>query len=62
MRCIPIDLSKIFPMELSEFKNSISVESYDENTAENNRNGYVAENRIASKLSEVSIPNFNSTN
>ena len=35
MRCIRIDLSKIFPMEPSEFKNSISVESYDEKTAEN---------------------------
>ena len=35
MRCIPIDLSKIFPMEPSEFKNSISVKSYDEKTAEN---------------------------
>ena len=37
MRCIRIDLSKIFPMEPSEFKNSISVDSYDEKTAENYR-------------------------
>ena len=35
MRCIRIDLGKIFPMKPSEFKNSISVESYDEKTAEN---------------------------
>ena len=35
MRCIRIDLSKIFPMEPSEFKNFISVESYDEKTTEN---------------------------
>ena len=35
MKCIQIDLSKIFPMEPSEFKNFISVESYDEKTAEN---------------------------
>ena len=41
MRCIRIDFSKIFPMEPSEFKNSISVESYDEKTSENHRNCYV---------------------
>ena len=35
MRCIRIDLSKIFPIKPSEFKNSISVESYDEKTVEN---------------------------
>ena len=35
MRSILIDLSKIFPMEPSELKISISVESYDEKTAEN---------------------------
>ena len=35
MRCIRIDLSKIIPMEPSEFKNSVSVESYDEKTAGN---------------------------
>ena len=40
MRCIRIDLSKIFPMEPSELKNSIRVESYDEKTAENDRNCY----------------------
>ena len=46
MRCIRIDLSKIFPMEPSEFKNSISVERYDEKTSETDRNRYVAEKRI----------------
>ena len=35
MRCIRIDLGKILSMEPSELKNSISVESYDEKTAEN---------------------------
>ena len=35
MRCNRIELNKIFPMEPSEFKNSISVESYDDKTAEN---------------------------
>ena len=50
MRCIWIDLRKIFPMESSEFENSISVESYDTKTAENYRNSYVAEGCIVSKL------------
>ena len=35
MRGILIDLSNIFPMEPSELKISISVESYDEKTSEN---------------------------
>ena len=48
-------------MNPSKFKISISVEGYDENTAENYRNGYVAEKRIASKLSKISILNFNIT-
>ena len=39
---ILIDLNWIFTMEPSEFKISIVVESYDEKTAENYRNGYVA--------------------
>ena len=50
------------PIKPSEFKTSISVESYNEKTTENYRNGYVVEKRIVSKLSEISIPNFNSTN
>ena len=50
MICIRIDLSMIFTMEPSELKNSISVEKYDEKTAENYRNYYVAEKRIFSKL------------
>ena len=43
IRFILIDLSKIFPMKLSEFKFSNSVKSYDEKTDENYRNCYVAE-------------------
>ena len=35
MLWIWIDLSMIFPMEPSELKKFISVESYDETTAEN---------------------------
>ena len=62
MRCIRIDLSKIFPMEPSEFKNFLSVESYDEKTAENDRNCYLAENGIVLKLSKISILNFKGTN
>ena len=62
MRYILIVLNYIFPMKLSEFKIFISIESYDEKSAENYRNCYAAENRIASKLSQISIPNFNSTN
>ena len=38
-------------MKPSELKISISVESYDEKTAENYRNCYVAEKRIVYKLS-----------
>ena len=41
----------------SEFKISLSVE-----TAEIDRNCYVAEKRIISKLSKISIQNFNNTN
>ena len=37
---IVIDLSWIFPLEPSELKISISVESYDEKTAENYRYCY----------------------
>ena len=50
----------IFSMKPSE--SSISVESYDEKTAENSRKCYVAEKRIDSKLSKISISNFSSTN
>ena len=41
---------------------SISVKSYDEKIAENYRDCYVNRKCIVSKLSEISIPNFNSTN
>ena len=44
-----MDLNLIFPMKLSEFKISFSIESYDEKTAENYRNCYVVEKRIVSK-------------
>ena len=50
-------------MSLSDFKMfRIAVESYDEKTAENYRNCYVAEKLIVSKLSKISIPNLYSTN
>ena len=49
-------------MEPSELKSFISVESYDEKTAENYRNSYVVENRIIFKLSQILIQNINSTN
>ena len=45
-------------MKPSEYKISIQVESYDEKTAENCRNGYVAAERIVSKLQEILIPNL----
>ena len=38
------------------------VKSYDEKTAENYRNCYLAEKPIVFKLSKISIPNFDSTN
>ena len=41
-------------MKPSEFGISISVESYDEKTAGNYRNFYIAENCIISKLLEIS--------
>ena len=55
-------MNYIFPMRPSEFKISISVESYDEKTAENYRNCYLAEMLIVFKLMKLSIPNFDSTN
>ena len=45
-------------MKPSGFEISISVESYNEKTAENYRNCYVAEKRIISKQSKISIPNL----
>ena len=48
-------------MKSSRFKISISVESY-EKTDENYRNCYVAKNCIVSKLSEILILIFDSTN
>ena len=49
-------------MKPSEFKMPISGESYDEKTAGNYQNNYVAVERIVPKLSDISIPNFDSTN
>ena len=57
-----LDLNKIFLIQSSKFKITISVESYDVKTAENYRNYYVAEKRIVSKLSKTSIQNFGITN
>ena len=59
---ILIDLNQIFPMKPSEFKISISVDSYHEQISENFWNSYVAEKRIVSKLPHISIPNFDNTN
>ena len=50
----------IFSMDSSDLKISISVECYEEKTAENYRNGYLAEKRIILKLLKISIPNFDS--
>ena len=41
-------------MKPSKFEISISIESYDENTTENDRNCYVAENPIVSELPKIS--------
>ena len=49
-------------MKPSEIKISISVESFDERTTKNYRNCYVAEKRIAYKLSKIKIQNFDKTN
>ena len=57
-----IDLHQIFSMKPSELKIFISVENFDDKTAEYYRNCYVAKNRIVSKLLKISIPNTNSTN
>ena len=54
-------MTQIFSMKPSEFEISLSVETYDENTAESFQNFYDAEKRIVSTLSELSIPNLNST-
>ena len=53
MRCIRIDLSRIFPIKPSEFKTSISVESYDEKTTENYQNCYVAENSSFQTIKDI---------
>ena len=57
-----IDLSYILSINPYKYAISLSGESYDENTPANYRNCYVAEKRIVSKLSQISSPNFDSTN
>ena len=47
-------------MKKSVFEIPISDESYNKKTAENCRKFYDAEKRIVSKLSKISIPNFDS--
>ena len=42
-------------MKLSEFKISVSVESYHEKIAEIYQNYYVAEKHIVSKLSKIEL-------
>ena len=54
-------MTQILSMKPLEFKISLSVESYDEKTAEYYRNCYVAEKRIVSKLSNISIQSFDSS-
>ena len=49
-------------MEPSDFKVSVSVESYDEKTAENYQDCYNAEKPIISKLSMISISSFDRKN
>ena len=49
-------------MKPSEFKKFISIKNYDEQTAENDQNDCVTEKYIASRLSKISIVNFNCTN
>ena len=59
---ILIYMNYISPMKLSEFKISILADSYDGKTAENYRNSYVAEKRIVSIISKISISYFDETN
>ena len=59
---ILIGVDQIFPMKPSEFNFFISVESYDEETVESDRNCYVAEKRIVSKVLKTLIPNFDNSN
>ena len=49
-------------MKPSEFQISLSIKSYEKKTVEIFRNYYDAEKRIMSKLSKISIPNFDYTN
>ena len=49
-------------MKPSEFEISLSVEIYEDETAENNRNCYDAEKRMVAKLSHILILNFYNIN
>ena len=57
-----MNMNYIFPMKLGEFKISISVENYDEKTAEKYQNSYVAKKLNIFKQSMISILNFDSSN
>ena len=57
-----MDLNQIFPIKPSQFKISLSVESYDKKTFENCQNYHVAEKRIVFKLWKILTSNFDSTN
>ena len=48
--------------ETIRFQNCPFSQNFDEKTAESYRNCYIAEKRIVSKLSNISIPNFDSIN
>ena len=50
---IMIDLDYIFPMKPSEYKNSISIESYDEKAAENYRNCYFAKKPLSFLIAQI---------
>ena len=58
---IPIASTEVFPMKPSEFKISLSVETYDKKTTGSCLNFYDVEKRIISELSKISIPNFDSS-
>ena len=54
-------MTQILQMISSEYKISPSIKSCNEKTAQNDRNWYIVEKHIASNLSKISMPNFEST-
>ena len=58
----PIDLTQLFPMKPSEFEISLQSKVMRKKSAENCRNGYVAEKGIVFKLLKMQISNLDSTN